>query len=350
MTTHDIYLAGAGMFLPPPVSTQVGLDSGRLAPELLRATKARSVRVAGDTPAPDLAIAAVKEAVGRSGLAPDQIDLLTYSPVWHQGPECWSAPHYVLRYGVGRDMPAIQLTQACNGGLAALDMAASYLEASPERNGAVIAAAENFGSPLVDRWSSCASCILGDSGTALVLSKTGGFARVLSTVLDSAIELEDIDRTGQQMFPPRTTDGLPMNHQEVIERYLVNYQKMMPPFVGIVMASIRKTIERALGEAGIGTSDIARICHINSTDTYHEMFLYDQLGLDPSAGTREFGRDVGHLGAGDTLAAFTHLVETGQVKTGDNVVLISTAPGHAAACAVVRMIDEPHWTIPAEGR
>jgi 3-oxoacyl-[acyl-carrier-protein] synthase-3 len=350
VTSHDVFIAGAGMYLPPPVSVQVGLDSGRLSPELLAATGAHAVRVAGDTPAPDLAVSAVREALARSGHRPDEIDMLFYCPVWHQGPECWSAPHYVLRHGLGQDVPAVQLTQQCNGAIAAMDLGASYLTAAPSRTAVVIATGENWNTGLVDRWSSAASCIFGDGGTALVVSRRAGFARLRSTVLLSAAELEDIDRTGERIFPPRTTAGLPMNHHEVVDRYVRGFRGTIPAFVDVVRGTIRKAVEQALGEAGLSTSDVTRICHVNSTDTYHEHFIYRTLGLDPAAGTREFGRGVGHLGSGDTLAAFTHLVENGQLQPGDHAVLVSTAPGHATACAVVELIERPQWTVPPEGR
>src|SRR5205814_673262 len=93
------------------------------------------------------------------------------------------APLRRLAGSHAQDAPAVQLTQQCNGAIAAMDLAASYLTAGPSRTGVVIATGENWNTGLVDRWSSASSCIFGDSGTALVLSRRAGFARLRSTVL-----------------------------------------------------------------------------------------------------------------------------------------------------------------------
>ncbi|WP_214410576.1 ketoacyl-ACP synthase III family protein [Sphaerisporangium fuscum] len=350
MRLQDVHIAGAGMYLPPPLTVEEAIASGQCDESVRTETSVTSVRVAGSLSAPEMAARAAAEALGRSGHAADEIDAFFYANAWHQGPDGWSPQYYVLREAIGTDIPAFEVRQGCNGVFAGIDLAACYLGASDERGAALVAAADNFGTPLVDRWRSAPGSALGDAATALVLSKRGGFAQVLALNLASVTELEEVDRFGEQLFPPACTVGRVMDHRARSRRYLESFETRMPPIVTLTPAATVKVVERTLAEAGVTTADIRRVCHVNVSDSYLKRFVFAPLGLSYETGTAGFGRGNGHMAANDVFSSFVHLVETGQVRPGDHVLLFGTAPGQSIACALVRITAEPGWEIPAEGR
>ncbi|MFC4587974.1 ketoacyl-ACP synthase III family protein [Sphaerisporangium corydalis] len=350
MRLQDVHIAGAGMYLPPPLTVEEAIRSGQCDEAVRTETSVTAVRVAGSVSAPELAARASAEALRRSGHAAEEIDAFFYSNAWHQGPDGWSPQYFVLREALGTDVPAFEVRQGCNGVFAAMDLAACYLNASPERGAALIAAADNWGTPLVDRWRSAPGSALGDGATALVVSKRPGFAEVLSLNLGSVTELEEVDRFGEDLFPPACTVGKVMDHRTRSRRYLESFETRMPPIVTLTPAATVKAVERTLEEAGVGAADVTRVCHVNVSEAYLRRFVFAPLGLSADIGTFAFGQGNGHMAANDVFSSFVHVVETGQVRAGDNVLLFGTAPGQSIAAALVRITGEPGWEIPAEGR
>lgn len=346
MKTAGIYVAAVGTELPERVSVLDAVAEGRCTADTQRETGVVTVGVAGDVPAPELGARAARQALERSGHDAAEIAALFYGCTWHQGPDGWSPQYYVLKNSVGTRVPAFELRQGCNGIMAGLDVAASYLKAEPSRTAAIVATADNFGTPGLDRFTSVASSILGDGAAALVLSKRAGFAELLAVNLESLIDLEEMERFGEELFPPAITDGRGMNHRERIHKYMDSWEDELPPFFSLLLEHVPAIIHRTLADAGVDLADIRRIVHINVTSVYFEELIVKPLGLDASIGSHEFGNTVGHMGGADPLASFDHLVRTQQVGPGDHVMFFATAPGHSLSCAVVKVLEHPEWSAP----
>jgi 3-oxoacyl-[acyl-carrier-protein] synthase-3 len=48
---------------------------------------------------------------------------------------------------------------------------------------------------------------------------------------------------------------------------------------------------------------------------------------------------VGHLGAGDQICGFNHLLETDRVRPGDRVMLLGVGAGFSWSCAVLEVLE-----------
>ncbi|WP_406728599.1 ketoacyl-ACP synthase III family protein [Streptomyces sp. GD-15H] len=171
MRLDDVYIAGLATHLPERFSVERAVELGLYDADDAAQGNWVSVAVAGDTPAPDLAVRAGRVALERSRLDASDIDLMVHTDTHHQGPDAWSPQHYVLRHTLGTDVPALELRQGCNGMLAAIETAANHLHADPERTAALLTSGDNFGTALINRWRSMTNIVLGDAGTALVLSR-----------------------------------------------------------------------------------------------------------------------------------------------------------------------------------
>ncbi|WP_133912204.1 ketoacyl-ACP synthase III family protein [Streptomyces sp. NBC_00582] len=341
----DVHLTGLASWLPEPVTTQEAVDRGWYAFADREGSGMRAVRVAGEVPAPEMAVRAGRTALRRAaashGLTADDYGALLHAATYHQGPDGWSAPHYVLRHTLDRPLTATQIGPGCLGMLAALELAAHRLAADPSRDAVLITSADNFSAPVVDRWNSSRLFLLADGAAAAVVSRRGGFARLLAIGSASAPALEELHRAGEQLFPPGITVGRSLNFEDRAAHLRRQWEQgTAAPAVhfGDVVAD---TVDRVLEEAGSGLEKVARICHTGyARGALHSIYLAP-LDIEPALGTWEFTRDIGHVGAADPFLGLEHLWSRGEVGPGDQVVLLAAGPGMEVACAVVEITAGP---------
>jgi 3-oxoacyl-[acyl-carrier-protein] synthase III len=341
MRTRDIFLTGLGVHLPDIVSVESAVEQGLYEAEEASRTGLLGAAVAGAVPAPELALAATKQALARSGQDPAGLDLLLYVDVYHSGPDGWCPQSYLQRHAVGGDLLAAGLRQGCNGVFGALELAASYLRAGPERGAALIAAADNLGSPLLDRWHCSPGFIMGDAGSAVILSRQPGFARLLSVNSVAIPELEEVHRGTEPLYPPGATVGRPLDFGARQRQFATGGA---PRDAGINMIKTQaELIATTLDEAGIELSDVTRVLFSHGSREVVEDRMMAPLGLPLSLSTWEFGRRVGHLGASDQMSSLDHLLTAGDLAVGDHLLLAGLGPGVGIAAAVIEIVEQPSW-------
>lgn len=332
MRVRDIYLAGLGVFLPEARGVPPGPASGFTA-----------VAVAGELSAPEMALLAAGKALKSSGLTAEEIGLLLYATVWHQGPDGWGAQYYLQRHLLGDDLLAVEIRHGCNGVFSALELAVPYLLAGPDGRAALIAAADNFGTPLIDRWDQGDGiACLGDAATAVVVSTSHGWARLLSICTDSFSQMEEAHRAGTPLFPPAATTGTPLNYgarADLFQQNATRENQWLPFLLGHQKRNL-ECVARALDEAGVAADEITRVL-IHGTPRQAATAYLKILGFPLEKSSWEFNRTVGHLGASDHLAALHHLLSTGEIQPGDHLLLCGFSPGLTYKAAVVHVLDVP---------
>jgi 3-oxoacyl-[acyl-carrier-protein] synthase-3 len=331
--TPNLFVAGLGAYLPDTLAVATAAEQGLCSIETVQAGWL-AARVAGDMPAPDMAAAAGNQALENSGHQPADIDLLVHACAHHQGPDGWCPPQYVQRRTIGGEATAIGLSHSCNSMLTALELAANYLAADPARTAALLCTADNFGTPLFDRWRSHRAAVFSDIGSALVLSRSHGFARLLAVRSTSRPELEELSRGTEEIFPPSCTVGRPLDFEARFASYegdlLQLAARLMPELFGDLLA-------QTLAEAGITREDLARVCHQFAADELTMKMALDPLGIPPEKGLLQLGRENGRSGASDQVLGLLDLIATRQLGPGDHVLLMGSGPGLIATCAVVRL-------------
>lgn len=249
---------------------------------------------------------------------------------------------------MGGHVPAVEVRQGCNGMLAAMELACGYL-AADGRTAALITGADNFGTPLVDRWRYASAAavtgrasILGDAGAAAVLSRRDGFARLSAIGSTSLPELEEMYRGDTPVFPPDCTVARPLDLGARITWFAEHRPEAFARAKVSLVEARTALAERTLADAGISAADVTRATHVFSGGRGYIESILDPLGIDAAKGILEFGRGVGHLGTCDHVAGLNHLLETGQLVAGDHVLLLSNAVGIALSCAVIEILHPPH--------
>jgi len=337
MRTEQVYLAGIGSLVPARVSTEHAVTQGWYDETQRKASGMVSVAVSQSMPAPDLAVAAARTAIRHCGLGADQFGILFHSYTHHQGPDGWSSAHYVLRNSLDRPVPAVEIRQGCLGMLAAIEAAANRLLANPSYPAALVTTGDNFSTPLVDRWRASKLFLFADAGCAVVVSRVGGFAKLLSIGSVSDPRMEAIHRAGERLFPPGVTVGRSLNFDERSEYLRREWAAGTAPPMGHFGDRVAEAAETTLKEAGLTLDDCTRVAHVGfGWEPLCTMF-FDPLGVAAERGTWEFTRRLGHTGAADLLLGLEHLWTTGQVVLGDRVLLIGAAVGMEAGCAVIEI-------------
>ncbi len=196
---------------------------------------------------------------------------------------------------------------------------------------------DNYGTPLVDRWTASRMFLLADGGAAVVASRRGGFAKVLAAGAVSHPEMEELHRGGETLFPPDLSRGL--NFEDRVAWWRDQWAAGITPPMGHLGELVGEVAFRTLEEAGSSIDRVRRVCHVGFTEGPLNDIYLDPLGIDAAKGTWEFTRTTGHAGAADPFIGLEWLWTRGDVEPGDHVLLIGTAPGMESGCAVVEITE-----------
>lgn len=340
MKFDDMYVAGCGTWLPEPMTLEEADRAGLCERRLIWRTEIASVCVSVDHSAPEMAALAARPALRQAGCHPDDIDLVLHAGAYYQGHDMWPPASYVQRAVLGNRCPAIEVRQMSNGGMAAIELAASYLAADPARRGALVSTGDRFCLPGFDRWRSDPGTICGDGGTAAVLSRLGGFARIRSlvTVCDSG--LEEMSR-GRDPF-----GAAPFSVRVPVDLDAHRAQFVADAGLDFVMDRIRagqlEAVEEALFESGdTKLSDIDWFVLPSLGRARIKAQFLDVLGIDLEQTTWSWARRVGHLGAGDQIAGLDHLLASGQLHEGQRCLLLGVGAGFSWSAAVIEVLGQP---------
>ncbi|MCK2241320.1 MULTISPECIES: ketoacyl-ACP synthase III family protein [unclassified Crossiella] len=346
MRFDDIFLRGTGSWLPPRRTLAAAVAAGECPAMLPERTGMDAVAVSAGESAPEMAVLAARTALATAGSGPGDVDLILHADTYYQGHDVWAVASYIQRETVGNQCPAIEIRQMSNGGLAALDLAASYLLAAPGRRDALITTGDRYCPPGFDRWRADPGTPYGDGGAAVVLSRRGGFARLRSLATFADPELEPSHRGEDPFGDAPLSHRSPIGFEEVTKSF--NRKHGMSFALRRVAQGQTTVLKHALAEAELELAEADWVILPNFGRIRLESLYYDRFGIEQARTAWDWGRTVGHLGAGDQFAGLDHLVRTGAVKPGDKCVLVSVGAGYSWGCAVVE-IEEPMPSLGISG-
>jgi len=348
MRWNGIHVNALAACLGRELSTAQAVADGRYDRKEYEASGFLGVRVCDRGPAVDLAVGAGELALARAGIPAAEFGLVVHSSIAHQGLDDFASAAYVQSRTVRGRATALEIRQASNGGLAALELAAAYLAVRPAPAAALLTTSDRFVPPGFDRFRTASGLLLGDGGTALVLSRTGGVARLLSSVLVGDTTYQGMQIGDEPWSEVPGANGWPVDTQARVDAYLATLgPEVFPEVVESISGAENDTMKRAIDEAGLLARDIAWWVFPNM-GALTDWYALEELGVDESRTTWDWGRHAGHLGAGDQFAGLAHLLETGRVGPGDRVLLNGAGTGFAFGSAVVEVTAAPDWPASAD--
>ncbi|GAB3837294.1 ketoacyl-ACP synthase III family protein [Dactylosporangium cerinum] len=342
MRWTDLYIAGTGAYLPKTESVEDAIAEGRYDADSAVHTDHLSVTVAPDGEnIADMAVHAGREAAARAGAGPADVGAVFYSVVLHNGIDVWNAAAYIQQGVAAEGAFAAEVRAGSNGGLVAVEVAASYLATHPAATLAVATAGDLWSAPYFDRWRAD-RILYGDGAAAVALSTRGGFARIVSLVNVTDPTLEAMHRGRQPWGPFQFSAEQPIDLHRRHEEFLETFDK--DEVWQRVQAGAKTAATTALQEADLSLADVEHIVvpHFGR-NLITKQCLEPMGGADLDRTTWEFARQVGHLGPGDQFAGLNHLAERGALNAGDRVFLFGVGGGFSWSCAVVEILDEPSW-------
>lgn len=349
MVPTSVFIAGVAAYLPPLVHIADAIREGWYDAERAESEGWLGVTVADKESAPEMAVNAGRRALARSGLQRDEIGILLHNEAYHAGPDLWYPHHYILRHTIARPIPAIGLRQSCPTMIQAMELAGCWLGRAGHASGALITGADRYGTPQFDRWNysngwrTNRGSIMGDAGSAIVLSNRGGIAEVVAIRSASLTELEPLYLGDEPLFPPGNVTGNPVLMGERVKAAATRHPDLAANARKLLHEARTELALETLAEAELRGGDITRVTHVFTGRRPYLEDMLTPLGIDPDRGMLEFGRRVGHLGINDHAAALEHLIETTALRPGDHVMMIANGVGASLACAIVR-ISEPSST------
>ena len=348
MLVQDTYVSGLGVHLPAARTVASAVAAGECTPAEGAATGITSATVAGDLSAAEMALLAAQDAVKQSGTAPGDYAALLFAGVWHQAPDGWDPQFYLQRHLIGDDLLSVGIRNGCSGTFSGIELAIGMLASHPDRRAAMVVASDNFGTPLIRRWSPGGGfSVLGDGASALVLTREPGFLQLRSICTTSFSAMEEAHRAGEPLFPPSATVGRTLDFGARFEAY---QREVVAAGSGteMMIRHQQRSMEcasRALADAGLRVGDIRRVITHNIARDEAKAYL-GMLGFALRQSTWDHGSTVGHVGASDHAIGLHHLLSTGAVRPGDHLLLCGFSPGITYKAAVVQVLDVPSWAGP----
>ncbi|TDQ48471.1 3-oxoacyl-[acyl-carrier-protein] synthase III C-terminal domain-containing protein [Actinorugispora endophytica] len=330
----------AALWLPEGRSTveaAAGGDRARTA--ALRDLAHPRLPEARGVSAPDMAVRAARAALDAAGVAGERIGLLHHAWMYYQGHDLWSPPHYIARVlGADRALP-VGVRQVCNGGAAAVELAAARLLADPGPGYALVTTADRFVPPGFDRWTADYGVAYGDAGTAVLLRSPGGaddalLLRAVATV--AAPELEAMHRGADPFSDAARTHRDRIDMRATKRAYLREHGRTA--FDEANGRAVRAVVADALRDAGLDRLDKRIRCAVLprfGAKVLRESWLPLLTGL-LDAEPVDLGRETGHLGAGDAAAGLAALVDGGTLAPGEFALVFSAGAGFTWSCLVVQ--------------
>jgi 3-oxoacyl-[acyl-carrier-protein] synthase-3 len=288
-----------------------------------------------------MAVEAAREAVVRSGLPVADFGLLVHSSLWFQGRPLWPSASFVAHHALGAAVPAFDVRQQCNAGLGTVELAAGHLTSGTRGTAALLTTGDRFDPPAIDRWHTHGTAVYADGGTALVLSATTGFARVLTTTTVADNMFEEMNRGHGPL------DTLPPSPHDVVSLVARNAEFAAEHDMGAVYQRLFATTalarQAALDELGLTLPDMAKVIDINSRAGVDDEQYCQYFGIAPRQSTWHIGRTVGHLGTGDHFATLDLLLRGKQLRRGDLVMLFGGGAGYTATTVILEILELPDW-------
>lgn len=342
MLLKSVYLAAVASWLPPASPVRDAIATGRYDADEAALNAYESITVTDSMAPPDMAVVAARSAFERAeNVEPDDVSASLHGSLWFQGVDFWPAASYVHQRVVGvggRAAPAFEVAQMSNAGLAALELAASWLAADPARAAALVTTADRFAEPAFDRWSSdVAGIVYGDGASAAVLARHG-FARLRSIASTSDSRLEGLYR-GTEPFATASGGRVDVRAR----RSAFRAAHAGDDVTGWINAGLAEAVARGLDESGVTVADItAWIFPAIGQHTMQVGYL-DPLGISLERTGWPTARRTGHVGGGDQVIGLEALVVQERVRPGDLVALVGIGAGFTWTLATVEILTVPNW-------
>lgn len=319
-------------------SAEWAVDAGRIDAADVAASGVRALPVERDRSAPELAVGAARAALSTGASGPEGVGLVVHAWTHYQGHDFWSPAHFVAA-GVGAvEASCIGVQQMCNGGVAALEVAATRIAGDPLVSTALVTTADRFDDVWFDRWSGDYGVLYGDGATACVVDRQpnvpgGDRAPLVHAVVSESLPgLEALHRdTGGFAALPRVDRRIDVRATKKSFLQKHGSHTLKAQFDG----AIRRIVPQALAEAGVQARDVDKVVVPRVGAAVIRDMYEPALSAVVPAEMLHLVRDTGHLGAGDLVANLVATAAEPDVAYARLRLYITAGAGFTISATVV---------------
>lgn len=322
-------IAGVGYSLPDTVVTNDDLTKlYETSDEWIYSRtgiKERRV-VSGEQDAIDLGFDAAQKAIEKSGINPDDIDLILAAS--SAPPDLYPAIacHIHQRLGIQKQIPAFDITAACSGLIYGMSIAKAYIASGMYKNVLIVATDNN--SRLVD-WS--------DRGTSILFGDGAG-AMVVTEAEDGIDDIIAIDIKADGNFGHLIELSYDGKNCPLVEQYEPKPQGIRMNGRGVytfVAKILPQYVEELLANAGMTPDDIDYLIpHQANIRIIHA--VQERIGFTEDKVVTNM-KYYGNTSAASIPIALAESVEKGNLKLGSTAILCGFGAGMTWGGAIVRL-------------
>ena len=324
-----VKIAGVGYSLPETVITNDDLTKlYETSDEWIYSRTGIKERrlVSGSEDAMDLGLDAAKKALEKSGIKPEELDLIIAAssapPQLYPAIAC----HIQSRLGIETDIPAFDITAACSGLIYGMQVAKGFINSGIYKNILIVATDNN--SRYLDWTDRGTSILFGDGAGAMVLTPSSdGIEDILSIdikargSIGALIYKDNVGKNCPLVEPCPEHDGfIHMNGKEVYK---------------FVVTILPQYIEEIIAKAGLKAEDIDYLiphqANLRIIQAIQERLNYTDEKVITNI------KYYGNTSAASVPIALAEGVEKGTVKLGSTAILCGFGAGMTWGGAIVRL-------------
>ena len=322
-------IAGVGYSLPKAVLTNDDLTKlYETSDEWIytrTGIKERRV-VSGTEDATDLGFEAAQRAIAKSGIDPEEIDLIVVAS--SAPPDLYPAVacHIHQRLGIKKFVPAFDITAACSGLIYGMSIARAYISSGIYKTVLVVATDNN--SRLLDWTDRSTSVLFGDGAGAMVLTESDdGVDDIIS------IDIKADGNFGHLISLPFGGQNCPL-----VEPHEVKPQKIQMNGRGVytfVAKILPHYVEELLANSGMTSDDIDYLIPHQANIRIIQA-VQERLGMPDEKVVSNIEK-YGNTSAASIPIALAESVEKGKVKLGSTAILCGFGAGMTWGGAIVKL-------------
>lgn len=282
--------------------------------------------VSGNENAVDLGIEAAKRALNKSGLKPEEVDMIVCAS--SAPPELYPAIGCRIQAAleIPNDVPAFDITAACSGLIYALSIARGFIASGMYKSVLIVATDNN--SRLLNWEDRSASILFGDGAGAMVVTASDdGVDDII------AIDIRANGSIGDLIKLPFSGKNCPLvEPNEVQQQFIEMNGKEVYKFVARVLPHY---VEELIEKAGMKAEDIDYLIP-HQANLRIIQAVQERLGYGDEKVVTNI-KYYGNTSAASIPLAMAESVEQGKVKLGSTAVLCGFGAGMTWGGAIVRL-------------
>lgn len=279
-----------------------------------------------------MAVKAAERLLARTGVHPEEIDLIIYSGEEYKEFICWTGSIKIQKELGAYRCWAFDLSYRCAATPLALKVAKDLMLTNEELE-TVLIAGGNTNAYMVNYRDPNSTFMfdMAPSGHAALLKR--GYERNL--ILGSGIHTEPV--FADAVIPLLGGTKCPVTHEavdkEMWKLVVTDPERMKKDLAERSLPAFLRAVDIALGKSELTRGDIGYLAILHIKRSGHEAIL-QELGLRPEQSV--YLEDYGHLGHTDQYMSLQLALERGLVKPGDHVVFLGAGTGYAFTSTVIR--------------